>query len=131
MIPSVATAQRSSAPPVNMLYMPSKPPLPCLDILSKYSLRAWPLRPGMGIIEASRQMPRTTSVKMMRDLSSGILKQLAKVLAMARNMSVQELNKSNSGFGRRRRRRLNHLAGAAFAFDLRLGGGAEGMGADR
>ena len=52
----------------------------------KYSDKAWPLRPGMRITASKRQTARIPSVNKIRDLSSGILKQLLRVLAMERNI---------------------------------------------
>src|SRR6266700_3282363 len=82
MMPKAPTAQCSSAPPVKRLYMPStEAPVAACD--SKNCARALPLRPGMRTTASSRQIASTTNVKRIRDLSSGILKQLLKVLAMA------------------------------------------------
>ena len=79
MIPKEPTAQRSSAPPVNMLYIPSRPSADCALFL-KNSANACPSKPGMGIIDTTRHSARTTKVKIIRSFNSGILKQLAKVL---------------------------------------------------
>src|SRR5580658_2868697 len=46
--------------------------------------------PGIGTNDASRQTPRTTSVKTIRDFSSGILKQLLNVLMIEENISVSK-----------------------------------------
>src|SRR5882672_7705183 len=82
MMPSAPTAQRSSAPPVNMLYMPSNPPPSFEAFSAKNFVNAAPSSPGIGIMAATRQIPSTIRVKTIRDFSSGILKQLAKVLTM-------------------------------------------------
>jgi hypothetical protein len=44
--------------------------------------------PGIGMIEITRHTPRMISVKMIRDLSSGILKQFANVLVIFLNMTA-------------------------------------------
>ena len=77
-------AQCSNAPPANVLYMPSNPPLPWARW--KYSVNAVPFKPGMRIYAISRHTANKPSVNKMRDFSSGILKQLANVLKMLRNM---------------------------------------------
>src|SRR5260221_13687 len=100
MIPSAPTAQRSRAPPVNMLYIPRRPPPPRLAACSKNFDNATPSRPGIGIMAVSRQMPRTIRVKRMRDFSSGILKQLANVLTMAANISGVFLDDYDCGRGK-------------------------------
>src|SRR5580700_3024545 len=84
MMPSVPMAQRSKPPPVNILYIPTNPPAapPALALLERNSFKAAPFRPGVGMREATRQMPSTIMVKRMRDFSSGILKQLLNVLKM-------------------------------------------------
>src|SRR3954454_21265188 len=90
-MPKAPTAQRSSAPPVNMLYMPRRLPAPCLlAFLAMYSASAPPSKPGIGIMAATRQMPSTIRVKRIRDFNSGILKQFAKVLAMAESMARED-----------------------------------------
>jgi hypothetical protein len=48
------------------------------------------LRPGVGIKEARRQMPSTIMVKKILDFSSGILKQLPKVVRMDLSIDVSE-----------------------------------------
>src|SRR5688572_12561942 len=98
MMPSAPMAQRSRAPPVNMLYMPSKPPLsPWAAKSSKYFDSNAPSRPGTGSTEITRQIPRTSRVKMIRDFSSGILKQFANVLMMVFSIAVSL--KHYSAFG--------------------------------
>src|SRR5438477_5223600 len=83
MIPKAPTAHFSNAPPVNMLYMSSKPPPSLLRAAClKKSARAAPSSPGTGNIAMMRQIPKRRRVKRMRDLSYGILKQLAKVFMM-------------------------------------------------
>ena len=82
MMPKAPTAQCSKPPPVNMLYMPRKPPpLFCPALDSKNLASASPSSPGTGTREVS-----TTMVKMIRDFSSGILKQLLSVLMMEVNI---------------------------------------------
>src|SRR5207237_195508 len=74
---------------------------------------------------AKRQMASTMSVKRIRDFSSGILKKLLKVLAIAESMISWSF-----------RGRLYYLFGgndftsAAFGFNLGASRGAKGMGAD-
>src|SRR5207249_3216948 len=89
MIPRAPTAQCSSAPPVNMLYMPSTE-APLAACALKNSANVLPSRPGMRITASNRQIASTISVNKIRDFSSGILKQLLKVLAMAASMGDQE-----------------------------------------
>jgi hypothetical protein len=71
-----------------MLYIPISPPpelfLPAAD--SKNFASQGVSRPGHGTSDASRQIPSTINVKMIRDFSSGILKQLPSVVKMDRNM---------------------------------------------
>src|SRR6266480_3684955 len=86
MIPREPTAQCWSAPPVKRLYMPKKEPPKVSAFFSKYFTSSAPFNPGIVIQAMIRHRPRSNSVKMILDLSSGILKQLANVLAMARNM---------------------------------------------
>ena len=86
MMPSAPTAHFSNPPPVNMLYMPSSPPafLPGAD--SSHLLSAAPSNPGTGTRQAIRHIASTTMVKTIRDFSSGILKQLLRVLRMEVNI---------------------------------------------
>src|SRR5579872_1734474 len=88
MIPNVPTAQRSKPPPVNRLYIPKKPLVLLPPLVWKYVVSKPAFKPGQGISEANRQTPKTTSVKTIRDLSSGILKQLSNVLKMEENISA-------------------------------------------
>src|SRR5208282_4282303 len=105
MMPSAPTAQCSSAPPVNRLYMPSRPPP--AELLLKNSVKTAPARPGIRTNAINRQTARMATVNKIRDFNSGILKPLAKGLVMERNM---------------RQKRVQALAGAAgFA-------GAAGLG---
>jgi hypothetical protein len=69
-----------------MLYMPINPLefFPAPD--RKYSAIAALSRPGVGTSEARRQIPSNSSVNMIRDFSSGILKQLPKVVKMEENI---------------------------------------------
>src|SRR6266704_1449078 len=129
MIPKAPTAQRSSAPPVNMLHRVSTPPAPAslAAWFSKYSDHAAPFKPGIGIIAVTRQMPSTISVKMIRDLSSGILKQLTNVLAMAAIMRPIRASPRLDGGSWLR---AEDLARAAFGLNFGPGGRAEGMRAD-
>src|SRR3569832_1843647 len=85
MMPSEPTAQRSSVPPVNRLYMPSTE-APWAAWVLKNSARTFPFSPGIRMIASSRQMASSMKVNRILDLSSGILKQLLKVLAMAASM---------------------------------------------
>jgi hypothetical protein len=85
MIPKEPMAQRSNAPPVNKLYIP-RTEAPWEACALKNSARTFPFKPGMRMIASSRQMPSNMKVKRIRDLSSGILKQLLNVLAMAASM---------------------------------------------
>src|SRR5947207_9806040 len=85
--------------------------------------------PGTGITAITRQMPRTIRVKMMRDFSSGILKQLANVLAIAASMD-QRLSKSGLWARDLRLVRNDKFARTALPFDLRFGRSTEGMSAD-
>src|SRR5207249_8160234 len=89
------TAQCSSAPPVNKLYMPNREE-PLAACRSKKSARALPFKPGMRTTASSRQMARTIRVNKIRDLSSGILKQLLKVLAMAESIFRWEIGDRGS-----------------------------------
>src|SRR5437879_13697414 len=88
MMPRAPTAQCSSAPPVKRLYMPSTE-APLAAWVRKNSANTAPSSPGMRTTASSRQMARTIRVNKIRDLSSGILKQLLKVLAMAESMANQ------------------------------------------
>src|SRR5262245_17316338 len=96
----------------------------------------------MRIIASSRQIASTAKVKMIRDFSSGILKQLLKVLAKEESISTGVRNQEPDlicprpsltlglglrGFFCRR----NHFAGATFGFDLRLRRSTERVRADR
>src|SRR6266481_1243070 len=85
MMPKDPIAQRSSAPPVNKLYIPSTD-APWAAWVLKKSASTCPFNPGIRIIASSRQMASSMKVNKILDLSSGILKQLLKVLAMAANM---------------------------------------------
>ena len=95
MMPSAPTAQCSSAPPVNMLYMPSNAAAALRRALlgNKPPARRHP-DPGMRIIAARRQIASTTSVNRIRDFSSGILKQLLKVLVMEASMVSEKVTPS-------------------------------------
>src|SRR5438445_1458132 len=106
---------------------------------------------------ARRQMASTMSVNRIRDFSSGILKQLLKVLAIAASMLMSYKIRNPKSEGRKRDWgrilefrhsdwfgqlhlslrgglyhlfRANDLTSAAFGFDLGASRGAEGMGAD-
>src|SRR5580658_3454242 len=131
MIPSAPTAHRSNPPPVNMLYMFNKPPAPAFPgAESKYFLNASPSNPGTGTNEASRQIASTRTVKPMRDFSSGILRQLFRVLRMDVNIG-NSLGRLFVRFGRflafrlGRRFQIDNLTGAAQLFDFGPGRGAE------
>ena len=63
--------------------MPSNPPP---WFLLKISASAVLFKPGMVMNDISRHTANKPSVNKMRDFSSGILKQLANVLKMLRNM---------------------------------------------
>src|SRR5215208_1329326 len=78
-------------------------------------------------MEATRQMASTTSVKMMRDFSSGILKQFAKVLKMLLNMPWIRSAAPFTSFSRLRR---DNFAGTAFAFNFCPRRGTEGVRSD-
>jgi hypothetical protein len=52
----------------------------------KYSTSKWLFNPGVGIREASRQKKSIHKVNAIRDLSSGIMRQLPKVVKMDENM---------------------------------------------
>ena len=83
MMPSEPMEQCSMPPPVNMLNRPSTPPR---SFLSMYSASAAPFSQGMGMSDARRQIASTPTVNKIRDFNSGILKQLANVVTMLRNM---------------------------------------------
>src|SRR5438552_9450945 len=90
MMPKAPMAQFSSAPPVKRLYMPStEAPLAAWDL--KNAANTAPSSPGMRITASIRHIARTIKVNKIRDFSSGILKQLLKVLAMAASMVGQEM----------------------------------------
>src|SRR5439155_6606865 len=55
-----------------------------------------PFKPGIRTKASSLQMASTVSVNRIRDFSSGILKQLLKVLAMAASMEVSPKSKVQS-----------------------------------
>src|SRR6185369_12531468 len=134
MMPSAPTAQCSSAPPVNKLYIPSTD-APAAAWSWTYCANTPPSRPGMRTTAASRQIASTIMVNRIRDFSSGILKQLLKVLAIAANMD-QLGSLCRSGLGGRRLGGLrlganHHLAGTPTRFDLRASRGAEGVRDDR
>src|SRR5713101_4398146 len=129
MIPKAPTAQRSSAPPVNMLHMVRTPPAPesLAACFSKYSDSAAPFKPGIGIIAVTRQMPSTRSVNRILDLSSGILKQFANVLAMAAIiLPIGASTRPDRGGWLR----ADHFARAAFGLNFCPGRRAEGMRAE-
>ena len=70
-----------------MLYMPIRP----LALARPRPLRNSPQQrplssPGTGTSEARRQMPSTIMVNKIRDFSSGILKQLLRVVKMEENI---------------------------------------------
>src|SRR3974377_912727 len=89
MNPKTPTAQCSRAPPVKRLYIPSiEDPAAAFALLSKKADKVRPSRPGMRTTASSRQIASTIKVKRIRDLSSGILKQLLKVLTIAASMVV-------------------------------------------
>src|SRR5579859_7762900 len=96
-------AQRSSAPPVKRLYIP-RTEAPCEAWVLKNSARTFPFKPGMRIIASNRQIANNMKVNRIRDFSSGILKQLLKVLAMAASMAKIDGNPKPEG-----RRRLLSL----------------------
>src|SRR5712692_8332603 len=129
MMPKAPTAQRSSAPPVNMLHMVSTPPAhgSLAAYFSKDSDNAAPFKPGIGIIAVTRQMPSTSSVNRILDLSSGILKQFLNVLAMA---AIMLPIGASTRLDRGGRLRADDFAGAAFGFNFCLGRRAERMRAD-
>src|SRR6266850_6321571 len=125
-MPSAPRAQCSNAPPVNKLYIPSME-LPAPACCAKKSASAFPFNPGIRTTASSRQMARTIRVKMIRDLSSGILKQLLKVLAreasIGQSISVPQpptlgFSRFRFGFGFPAR---DDFAGPPFGFDLCLG----------
>ena len=62
----------------------------------KKSAKAAPLRPGTRTTASRRQMARTIRVNKIRDFSSGILKQLLNVLAMAASMAFIKIRSPNS-----------------------------------
>src|ERR1043166_4873264 len=68
----------------------------------------------MGIIAITRQIPRTSKVKRMRDFNSGILKQFANVLAMAAIMQYP----NNFGYFLGRGVTAFSGAGAGFAIEM-------------
>src|SRR5208282_2825577 len=124
MMPSDPMAQCSNAPPANVLYMPSNPPPPWARL--KYSVNAVPFKPGMRIYAINRHTANKPNVNKIRDFSSGILKQLANVLKMLRNMSWSRLRfRRFGGFAD------DHLARAALGLDLGLGRGTECVRAHR
>jgi len=89
MMPKVPTAQCSRAPPVNVLYRPrTEDPACWCD--SKNFASAAPFKPGIRTTASSRQIASTINVNRIRDFSSGILKQLLKVVAMAENILIQK-----------------------------------------
>src|SRR5881628_3323958 len=85
-MPSAPTAHFFSAPPVNRLYIPITPPADAFWLWSNHSFSAAPSKPGTGTHATSRHTASSMSVNKIRDLSSGILKQFAKVSAMLLNM---------------------------------------------
>src|SRR6185436_5352141 len=86
MMPSAPIAHCLRAPPVNKLYMPTTEPEKSPPCWSNQRRSAPPSNPGTGTHAITRQIPRTRRVKMILDLSSGILKQFEKVLKILRNM---------------------------------------------
>src|SRR5690606_37945243 len=91
---------------------------------SNHSRRAAPSNPGTGTQAITLQIPNTSRVKMMRDFSSGILKQFANVLAMAAIMWW-------AGYWRILGLGLSsNLTSSAFGLDLLPGGSAESTGSD-
>jgi hypothetical protein len=69
-----------------MLYMPSNEFISRV-VSSKNAVNEDASSPGTGIHANNRQIPKRSSVNSILDFSSGILKQLAKVLAMALNIT--------------------------------------------
>jgi hypothetical protein len=125
-------AQRSrwrnvrNAPPANVLYMPSKRRAGNFAPSKKLAANAVAVQTGNGDEASNRQTASIPSVNKIRDFSSGILKQLANVLKMERNMNQT----SQSGLHRFGGFAAHDFARAALGFDLRLGRGAERARAD-
>src|SRR5450759_222580 len=78
------------------------------------------------MMATTRQIPKISKVNRMRDFSSGILKQLAKLLAMLANMGGRMLERLFSWRGHRLS--AGHFAGTAQTFDLFAGRSAESVG---
>src|SRR5271170_7080133 len=123
MMPIAPIAQRSSAPPANILTMPIAPP--CEWVLKKFR-NAVLSKPGTVMNEISRTTTRIPTVNRMRDFSSGILKLLTKVLKILRNMvSPASSLRGHGGFA------ADDLNRAAFGFDFRFCRSAERAHAHR
>jgi hypothetical protein len=105
-------AQRSKAPPANVLYNPTAPP-PCELLLKKFR-NAVLSKPGMVMKVIKQQTDSIPNVNKIRDFSSGILKQLANVLKMERNMRQTP----QSGFGQRAGFAADNFTCAAFGLDF-------------
>ena len=127
MIPSAPTAHFSKPPPVNMLYIPSKPlPRFAAPDRSRPSSARRPSR-ECGTRPISRQIPNTISVNKIRDFSSGILKQLLNVLRMD---CEHESSVTASGASRRFAASLparRPIGRPRLAFNLCPGRGAESV----
>src|ERR1039458_6838633 len=96
MMPSAPTAQLPSAPPANVLYITSNP-APDWEFSLKNFASAWPSIPGMTMKAVSRQTASSMIVNKIRDFSSGILKQLPRVLAMERNILLPDYFLAGAG----------------------------------
>src|ERR1700678_2339447 len=88
-------AHRSEAPPANVLYKPSMPPVPC-DLV-KLDARTFPSMPGSRTYPSTWATASNPNVNKIRDFSSGILKQLTKVLMKLRNMNQITRNQTLAG----------------------------------
>ena len=129
-MPRAPTAQCSSAPPVNMLYMPSTGPPPLWLVLEKVRQhRAVQAR------DADNRRQPADRQHHQREQNPGL--QFRNLEAVAegverwkRNMSGTDCLRVLAG-GSAVCLSADDFARAAFGFDLGLGRGAEGVGADR
>src|ERR1043166_6485254 len=119
---SAPMAQFSKPPPVNKLYIPNTPPPDLPPPVSKNAFSLAASRPGAGTRAHNRQMPNSNRVNRILDFSSGILKQLEKVLAIFANMRG---NRPLSFF--LDLLAANNLTGTAQLLDFFPGRGAEGV----
>src|SRR5882757_774709 len=87
MMVNAPIAQFCNAPPENELSKPMAPPPELREASSTALFNVAPSNPGRWMYAVKRQIARTTTVKIIRDFNSGILKQLLKVLTMERNMA--------------------------------------------